>query len=55
MKSTAILDISTNNIFEIIRNHYKENFPYYSEWDAIAAINLAFKNSSYGRVVPGYF
>ncbi|EDJ8983003.1 hypothetical protein GFI10_01915 [Salmonella enterica subsp. diarizonae] len=55
MQSTTILDISTNNIFEIIRNHYKEHFPYCSEWDAITAINLAFKNSSYGRVVPGYF
>ena len=53
MKSTKKLEITTNKIFEIIKNFYSKNFPYPVAFSAIDAINLSFSDGTYGRAVNG--
>lgn len=54
MKSTDALEITTNKIFEIIKNFYSKNFPYPTKFNAIDAINIAFSDDTYGRCVKGH-
>lgn len=54
MKSTKRLEITTNKVFEIIKNFYSENFPYPTQFNAIDAINLAFSDNTFERSVKGH-
>ncbi|UIN02286.1 hypothetical protein [Yersinia ruckeri] len=53
MQSTEKLQITTNKVYEIIKNFYSKNFPYPTKFNAIDAINLSFSDNTYDRCVRG--
>jgi len=53
MKSTKSLEITTNKIFEIIKNFYSKNFPYPTKFNSMEAINMAFSDNTFDRCVKG--